>query len=46
MEELEAGLDEILQSPKAEDVLHLIVRRPQTENREVLDARESAAHGF
>jgi hypothetical protein len=40
MEELEAGLDEIRQSPKAEGVLQLIVRRPQTENREVLEEGE------
>jgi len=35
-EELEAGLEEILRSPKDEGVLHLIVRRPQEEMREVL----------
>ncbi len=34
--ELEAGLDEIRQSPKDEGVLRLIVRRPQTDQREVL----------
>jgi len=37
MPELEAGLDHIRQSPKEEGVLELIVRRPQTEHREVLD---------
>jgi hypothetical protein len=37
MEELEAGLDVIRQSPKDEGVLELIVRRPQTEEREVLE---------
>ena len=37
---LTAGLDEIRQSPKATGVLELIVRRPQTEAREVLDAGE------
>ena len=36
MAELEAGLDEIRQSPKAEGVLAMIVRRPQTEEREIL----------
>ena len=36
MAELEAGLDEIRRSPKDEGVLHLIVRRPQTDAREVL----------
>ena len=34
--ELEAGLDLIRQSPKDEGLLHLIVRRPRTEEREVL----------
>ncbi len=34
--ELEAGLDEIRRSPKDAGVLALIVRRPQTEAREVL----------
>ena len=37
MEELDAGLDHIRQSPKDEGVLELIVRRPQTDAREVLD---------
>ena len=37
MPELEAGLDHIRQSPKEEGVLELIVRRPQTEHREVVD---------
>ena len=36
MAELEAGLDEIRQSPKADGVLAMIVRRPQTEEREIL----------
>lgn len=40
MEELEAGLDEIRQSPKDEGVLELIVRRPQIEEREVLEEGE------
>ena len=38
--ELEAGLDEIRQSPKEEGVLALIVRRPGTDEREVLQAGE------
>ncbi|MYF91424.1 MAG: MOSC domain-containing protein [Gemmatimonadetes bacterium] len=40
MEALTAGLDAIRQSPKATGVLELIVRRPQTEAREVLDVGE------
>ena len=36
MAELEAGLVEIRRSPKDEGLLHLIVRRPQTDAREVL----------
>lgn len=36
MTELEAGLDSVLQSPKDNGVLELIVRRPQTDEREVL----------
>lgn len=39
-EELEAGLDEIRQSPKDAGVLQLIVRRPQTGEREVLKEGE------
>jgi len=35
--ELMAGLDEILESPKDEAILNLIVRRPETEQREILD---------
>jgi hypothetical protein len=37
MAELEAGLDDIRQSPKDEGALRLIVRRPQVGQREVLD---------
>jgi len=37
MDELEASLDHIRQSPKDNGVLELIVRRPQVETREVLD---------
>ena len=40
MEELEAGLDEILQAPKDEGVLQLIVRRPQIDEREILEQAE------
>ena len=40
MEELEAGLDEIRQAPKDEGVLQLIVRRPQVEEREILEEGE------
>src|SRR5882672_6525919 len=40
MEELEAGLDEIRQSPQDEGVLRLIVRRPRTDQREVLEEGE------
>jgi hypothetical protein len=39
-QQLEAGLDTILQSPKNEGVLALIVRRPVTEQREVLATAE------
>src|SRR5207245_2594018 len=37
MEELEAGLASIRQSPKDEGRLELIVRRPQTNEREILE---------
>lgn len=36
MTELEAGLDEIRLSPKDEGIVHLIVRRPDIDAREVL----------
>ena len=36
LEQLESGLDEIRQSPADEGVLELIVRRPETDAREVL----------
>ena len=36
IEELHAGLDEIRHSPRDEGVLHMIVRRPQVGQREVL----------
>ena len=38
--ELEAGLDEIRRAPKDVGVLRLIVRRPQTDEREVLEEGE------
>jgi hypothetical protein len=38
--ELEAGLDVIRQSPKEEGVLEMIVRRPRTGEREVLNEGE------
>lgn len=40
MAELEAGLDTIRAAPKDEGVLRLIVRRPQVEEREVLEEGE------
>ncbi len=40
MAELEAGLDEIRNSPKDEGALRLIVRRPRIEQREVLAQAE------
>jgi len=40
MTELEAGLDHIRQSPRDEGVLELIVRRPRSDEREVLERGE------
>ena len=40
MAELEAGLDNILKSPKDAGVLHMIVRRPRVDQREVLEEGE------
>jgi hypothetical protein len=40
MDELEAGLDEIRRSPKDEGLLEMIVRRPQTDGRDVLTIGE------
>jgi hypothetical protein len=37
MEELEAGLDHIRRSPQDEGVLEMIVRRPEVDEREVLE---------
>jgi len=46
-EELEGGVDEIRRTPKSEGVLQLIVRRPQVEEREVLEeARLDTAEGL
>jgi len=38
--ELEAALDHLRESPKDDGVLHLIVRRPDEDQREVLDEAE------
>jgi MOSC domain-containing protein YiiM len=40
MAELEAGLDEIRRSPKDGGLLEMIVRRPRTGEREILEAAE------
>lgn len=40
MEELEAGLNDIRRSPKDNGVLAMIVRRPRTDEREVLEVGE------
>jgi hypothetical protein len=40
MQELEAALDHLREAPKEDGVLHLIVRRPQIDQREVLDEAE------
>ena len=40
MEELEAALDHLRQTPKDDGVVELIVRRPQVDEREVLDEAE------
>src|SRR5215470_1446345 len=39
-QELEAALDHLRQSPKDDGVLHLIVRRPEVDQREVLEEAE------
>jgi hypothetical protein len=39
-DELEAGLDHIRQSPTEEGTLELIVRRPEVDDREIIDAGE------
>ena len=40
MEALNAGLEKIRQSPRAQGALELIARRPRTETREVLEEGE------
>ena len=40
MPELEAALDHLRGAPKDSGVVELIVRRPQTDQREVLDEAE------
>ena len=40
MEELEAALDHLRQAPKDQGILELIVRRPATDQREVLEEAE------
>jgi hypothetical protein len=39
-EEIEIGLDKVIESPKDNGTLNLIVRRPHEDEREVLDAGE------
>lgn len=39
-EEIEKGLAEVIESPKDNGVLHLIVRRPKEDEREVLETGE------
>src|ERR1043165_8414143 len=38
--ELEAALDHLRETPRDEGVVHLIVRRPEVDQREVLDEAE------
>ena len=45
MEELEAALDHLRDAPKDEGVLQLIVRRPQTDEREVLEEAQLDSAG-
>jgi hypothetical protein len=40
MDELEAALDHLRQAPKDEGIVQLIVRRPQVDEREVMDEAE------
>ena len=39
-EQLEAGLDEIRQSPKEQGTLEMIVRRPETLQRDIIQEGE------
>jgi len=45
MEELEAAMDHLRDAPKDEGVLQLIVRRPQTDEREVLEEAQLDSAG-
>ena len=46
-EELEAALDHLRQTPKDDGVLHLIVRRPEVDQREILEEAElDVTHGL
>lgn len=46
-DELEAGLPDILASPRDEGVVRMIVRRPDTDGREVVEVGElDVAHGL
>jgi len=40
MDELEAALDHLRQAPKDDGVIHLIVRRPKVDEREVIEEAE------
>src|ERR1044071_5822937 len=45
--ELEAALDHLRQTPKDDGVVHLIVRRPEVDQREVMDeAQLDVVHGM
>jgi hypothetical protein len=47
MQELEAALDHLRQTPKDDGVVHLIVRRPEVDQREVVDeAQLDVVHGL
>ena len=47
MDELEAALDHLRQAPKDDGVVHLIVRRPKVDEREVLEEAElHPVHGL
>jgi hypothetical protein len=45
-EELEAGLDDILQSPKDHGVVKMIVRRPDVDHREMLGSLSQVSFGL
>ena len=40
LQELEAAMDHLRQAPKDDGVIHLIVRRPEVDQREVIDEAE------